>query len=275
MPVQAAGRTIRLARDPGSQIDEPAKLATIEQSSKRSGPWSPCDVGASYAATGLGQHPARTAPPGSIEPFSRDRTRLCDPARDRNYSRRLVSTDPAPGGSHFNRRGWVTIQALPTHLTSGGCREQLGALPETLVWDREAAIAGHSKPTEEFARVCGLFRSGWDILDAGDPQAKGVLARSTRSCARIRPWRRFANPIDFQHSWTPGLRRRTKPVHRTTRAVPAERLAGERLRVRPLPDRCRGHGSDRLWAASGSGCERQPAGECPNGDKTEPCGRVV
>src|SRR5205807_230200 len=41
-------------------------------------------------------------------------------------------------------------------------------LPEKLVWDREAAIAGGGRPTVEFAAFCGQLEVGWIILDAGD-----------------------------------------------------------------------------------------------------------
>ena len=76
------------------------------------------------------------------------------------------------------------------------------------------------------------------ILEARDPQAKGVLERSHRFMrSNFEPGRRFANPLDFQlqlDSWCEKVNRR---VHRTTRAVPAERLVEERARLRPFPDR--------------------------------------
>jgi hypothetical protein len=54
------------------------------------------------------------------------------------------------------------------------CLTRLGALPETLVWDREGAIhAGAGQPTDAFAGFCGALRVGWLILEARDPQARG------------------------------------------------------------------------------------------------------
>ena len=81
----------------------------------------------------------------------------------------------------------------------GRCLARLGVLPEKLVWDREGAVhAGGGRPTEEFAAFCGQLGVGWIILDAGDPQAKGVLERSHRFLrTNFEPGRRFANPIDF------------------------------------------------------------------------------
>jgi transposase len=160
-----------------------------------------------------------------------------------------------PVGHGQLRRGWVvTAEVCWSRVIAGSlifskeapdilwglgrCLERLGVLPEKLVWDREAAIAGRGRPTAEFASFCGQLEVGWVILDAGDPQAKGVLERSHRFLrSNFEPGRRFANPADFQlqlDSWCDRVNRR---VHRTIRAVPAERLAEEHQRMRPLPDR--------------------------------------
>jgi transposase len=116
------------------------------------------------------------------------------------------------------------------------CLGRIGALPEKLVWDREAAIAGGGRPTEAFAAFCGQLGVGWVILDAGDAQAKGLLERSHRFMrSNFEPGRRFANPLDFQlqlDGWCDKVNQR---VHRTVRAVPADRLVEEQGRMRPLP----------------------------------------
>ena len=115
---------------------------------------------------------------------------------------------------------------------------RLGALPEKLVWDRESAIAAGGRPTEAFAGFCGQLEVGWVILEARDPQAKGQLERSHRFMrSNFEPGRVFANHLDFQDrldSWTEKANGR---VHRTIRAVPAERLAEEQTRMRRLPAR--------------------------------------
>jgi hypothetical protein len=113
---------------------------------------------------------------------------------------------------------------------------RIGALPEKLVWDREGAIAPLGRPTEAFAAFCGQLGVGWVILDAGDAQAKGVLERSHRFMrTNFEPGRRFANPIDYQLQLDGWCDRVNQRVHRTTRAVPAERLVEEQARMRPLP----------------------------------------
>jgi hypothetical protein len=116
--------------------------------------------------------------------------------------------------------------------------ERIGVLPEKLVWDREGAIhAGGGRPTDAFAGFCGQLGVGWVILAAADPQAKGVLERSHRSMRSIEPGRRFANELDFQHQFDGWCDKVNQRVHRTVRAVPIERLALERERLRPLPER--------------------------------------
>jgi hypothetical protein len=114
---------------------------------------------------------------------------------------------------------------------------RLGVLPEKLVWDREGSIAGGGRPTAEFASFCGQLQAGWVILEARDPQAKGVLERSHRFMrSNFEPGRRFANPLDFQSQFDGWCEKVNRRVHRTTRAVPVERLVEERPRMRPLPD---------------------------------------
>lgn len=111
------------------------------------------------------------------------------------------------------------------------------ALPEKLVWDREAAIAGGGRPTDAFAGFCGQLGVGWVILDPGDAQAKGLLERSHRFMrTNFEPARRFANPLDFQLQLDGWCEKVNQRVHRTVRAVPAERLVDEHERMRPLPD---------------------------------------
>lgn len=115
---------------------------------------------------------------------------------------------------------------------------RLGALPEKLVWDRESAIAAGGRPTTEFAAFCGALELGWVILEARDPQAKGALERSHRFMrSNFEPGRVFANHLDFQDRLDAWTEKANGRVHRTIRAVPAERLVEEQSRMRPLPAR--------------------------------------
>jgi transposase len=164
-------------------------------------------------------------------------------------------SEQIPVGYGHRRRGWVvTCEACWSRVIAGTLvfskeapdilfglarnLTRLGALPEKLVWDRESAIASGGRPTEAFAAFCGQLELGWVILEARDPQAKGLLERSHRFMrSNFEPGRVFANHLDYQDrldSWTDKVNQRQ---HRTIRAVPAARLAEEKTRMRPLPAR--------------------------------------
>ena len=77
---------------------------------------------------------------------------------------------------------------------------------------------------------------GWIILDAGDAEAKGLLERSHRFLrTNFEPGRRFCSELDYQLQLDAWTERANARMHRTTRAVPAERLAEERQRMGALP----------------------------------------
>ena len=119
------------------------------------------------------------------------------------------------------------------------CLVELGALPGKVVWDREGAIhAGGGGPTDGFAAFCGQLGVGWVILEAGDAQAKGMLERLHGFIERsFEPARVFAGRLDYQHQLDVWFAERANArTHRTTRAVPAERLVEERCRMRVLPE---------------------------------------
>jgi transposase len=164
--------------------------------------------------------------------------------------------EPIPVGYGQTRRGYVvTVELCWSRVVAGTLvfskeppdvlwglgrsLQRLGALPEKLVWDREGAVhAGGGRPTDAFAGFCGRLGVGWVILAAADPQAKGLLERSHRFLrSNFEPGRRFANEIDFQDQLDGWCDKVNQRVHRTVRAVPAERLALERERMRPLPER--------------------------------------
>jgi len=111
---------------------------------------------------------------------------------------------------------------------------QLGVQAEKLVWDRESAIAGRGRPTDAFLSFCGQLQVGWIILDAADPQAKGQLERQHDYLEKsFEPRRSFVNHLDFQDQLDRWAVKANGRQHRTTRAVPAQRLEHER-QLRPL-----------------------------------------
>jgi transposase len=161
-----------------------------------------------------------------------------------------------PVGSGQTRRGYVVVGCLPYSRAGAGtlvfskeapdllygigdCLAKLGALPETLVWDREGALhAGEGRPTEPFAALCGELRIGWRFLEPRDPQSKGVVERLQGFMeTSFEPGRSFANELDFQEQldrWF--CERANLRFHRTLRCRPADRLVEELTVMQPLPD---------------------------------------
>jgi transposase len=164
---------------------------------------------------------------------------------------------PIPVGHGQARRGFVVTAAMGYSRAGAGalvfskelpdllwgmnrCVAALGGLPKTLVWDREGALhAGEGRPTEGFAAYLGQLGVGWHFCGPADPEAKGVVERLQGYVeSSFEPARSFASHLDFQDQldrWFGDVA--NARIHRTTRAVPAERLVEERALMRPLPDR--------------------------------------
>ncbi len=162
-----------------------------------------------------------------------------------------------PVGSGQTRRGYVVVGCLPFSRAGAGalvfskqapdllygigdCLAKLGALPETLVWDREGALhAGGGRPTDPFAAFCGELRVGWRFLEPRDPQSKGVVERLQGYMeTSFEPGRSFANELDFQEQLDRWFGERANVrFHRTLRCRPVDRLAEELTLMRSLPER--------------------------------------
>jgi transposase len=127
------------------------------------------------------------------------------------------------------------------------CLWQLGGLPSTLVWDRQAGIHAHQgRPTDEFAALCGQLKVGWHFCRPRDPQAKGAVERLQGYAeTNFEPGRVFANELDFQDQLDAWFERVNARAHRTTRARPVDRLAEELTVMAALPDLA--PDTDRRW----------------------------
>jgi transposase len=158
-------------------------------------------------------------------------------------------------GHGQTRKGWVVIACLGYSRAGAGalifskqtddllfgirrCLWSLGALPQTLVWDRQAGLhAGDGRPTEAFAGFCGALRVGWHFCDAGDPQAKGVVERLQDFAERsFEPGRVAANELDYQLQLDAWFDTRANlRMHKTLRCRPIDRLLEEREVMTSLP----------------------------------------
>ena len=159
-----------------------------------------------------------------------------------------------PVGHGQTRRAWVLTAALGYSRAAAGalifsrqvddllwgmsrCIFQIGALPETIVWDREAALhAGGGRPTDPFAAFCGQLPVAWRILEARDPESKGVLERLHRYMrTNFEPARRFRSPDNFQSQLDAWMAKANEREHASLHERPVDRLARELRSMRPLP----------------------------------------
>ncbi len=169
-----------------------------------------------------------------------------------------------PVGYGQTRAGWVVVACLGYSRAGAGalvfskqtedllagirrCLWQLGGLPETLVWDRQAGIHAHNgRPTREFAGLCGQLRVDWHFCRPRDPQAKGVVERLQGYAeTNFEPGRVFANELDFQDQLDAWFTKVNARTHKTIRERPADRLADELAVMAPLP--ATAPDSDRRW----------------------------
>jgi transposase len=170
-----------------------------------------------------------------------------------------------PVGHGQTRRAWVVVACVGYSRAGAGalifstqipdllfgirrCLWSLGALPETLVWDRQSGLhAGGGRPSKEFAAFCGALKVGWYFCEARDPQAKGVVERLQDFLEKsFEPGRQFANELDFQLQLDTWFDTRANPrMHKTLRCRPIDRLVEERAVMSPLPSVV--PDTDRRW----------------------------
>ena len=123
-------------------------------------------------------------------------------------------------------------------LTSGMWEliRRLGRVPKSVVWDREAAIAGTGKPTTLAAGFFGTLATGLKIAPARDPEFKGVVERANGFLeTSFLPGRCFTSPADFNaqlQTWLPTANQR---FVRRLQAKPADLLAEDRAAMIELP----------------------------------------
>jgi len=161
-----------------------------------------------------------------------------------------------PVGYGQTRAGYVVMAALGFSRLGAGalvfskqapdllwglwrCLQFMGALPQTLVCDREGCLhAGAGRPSDSFARFCGELGVAPRILERGDCQAKGVVERLQGFAeTSFEPGRTFANELDFQEQLDRWFAERANVrMHRSLRARPLERFESERERMRALPE---------------------------------------
>jgi transposase len=138
------------------------------------------------------------------------------------------------GFSRFSG-GWM-VPSRAAHDVLGGhgvVLGQFGAVPRRLVWDQEGCIGrrrgGQTTLTAEFSAFVGTLGTGAVILNAADPEAKGIVERNNDYYeTSFLPGRSFDGIADFNAQFTTWLGRANNRVHATTRVRPAEAVYEDR-----------------------------------------------
>ena len=163
-------------------------------------------------------------------------------------------SEKVPVGHGQMRQGFVVIACLGYSRVGAGalvfskqtadllagiarCLKQLGGLPQTLVWDRQAGLhASGGRPTEAFAAFCGQLKVDWHFCQGADPQAKGVVERLQGYAeTNFEPGRAFANELDFQDQLDAWFVKANARTHKTLRVRPVDRLIEELEVMAGLP----------------------------------------
>jgi transposase len=151
----------------------------------------------------------------------------------------------------WSRYRFVRFGADQTRATTLGllaeCFEELGGVPAVVLSDRmgclkAGTVANVVVPHPEYVAFALHYGFRPDFCEAADPESKGVvehLAGYAQTDLLVPalldgPWPGLAAAHAAARAWCAEVNGR---VHSETCAVPAERLAGERAVLRPLPAR--------------------------------------
>ncbi len=117
------------------------------------------------------------------------------------------------------------------------CLWQLGGLPGTLVWDRQAGLARRAGSRRRSSpRSAGGCGSAGTSAGRRDPQAKGAVERLQGYLeTNFEPGRQFVNERDYQAQLDAWFAKANARTHRTLRCRPVDRLIAEREAMSALP----------------------------------------
>lgn len=115
---------------------------------------------------------------------------------------------------------------------------QIGRVPTTLVWDREAAIGGTGRLTTPAVAFAGTLATQIKLAPPRDPEYKGMVERTNGFLeTSFLPGRVFTSPADFNIQLAEWLVRANNRNVRSIQARPADRLDVDYLAMLPLPPR--------------------------------------
>ena len=115
--------------------------------------------------------------------------------------------------------------------------QDIGAVPRTLLWDNESGIGQRGRLAQGVAGFCGVL--GTRLIQARpyDPETKGLVERANGYLeTSFLPGRTFTSAADFNAQLVDWLVNIANPrTHASTRLIPADALAADRLAMAVLP----------------------------------------
>jgi transposase len=115
--------------------------------------------------------------------------------------------------------------------------ESIGGVPRTLLWDNESGIGQRGRLAEGVAGFCGVLGTRLIQARAYDPETKGLVERANGYLeTSFLPGRVFTSAADFNaqlREWLISIANRR--THASTRLVPVEELAADRVAMAELP----------------------------------------
>jgi len=113
---------------------------------------------------------------------------------------------------------------------------QLGRVPKTLVWDREAAIGGTGRVTTPAVAFAGTLATQIKLAPPRDPEYKGLVERANGYLeTSFLPGRVFASPADFNAQLDQWLVRANTRTVRAIGGRPVDLVETDYLAMLTLP----------------------------------------
>lgn len=111
-----------------------------------------------------------------------------------------------------------------------------GAVPKTLIWDRESAIGGKGKVTDLAAAFAGTLATRIILAPPRDPEFKGQTERNNQFFeSSFLPGRKFTSPQDFNQQLTGWLPKANARTVRSIQGRPIDRLPTDLAAMAVLP----------------------------------------
>jgi transposase len=141
---------------------------------------------------------------------------------------------------------WLSARLVPSRAAEdlfAGCWQllaELGGVPKALVWDQEGAVGKRHRRvtvlTEPAHAFRGVLGAKVVILDAADPEAKGLVERANGYLeTSFLPGRTFASPADFNAQLGDWLQLANQRHRRALGCAAAERIDADRAAMLELP----------------------------------------